>query len=90
MSLALECDRTMQHDFGRNSFTDRKGALELKARIEEYWRKRGFDVQVLLVEAPFSPAVRAARVDIRSDLVNGWPRHSIADEGEARVERLQN
>lgn len=87
MSLAVECDWDMQSDFGRNNFTDRQGANELKARIEDYWRKRGFDVQVMLIEAPFSAAVRAARVDVRSDLVNGWPR---VKEREARVEPLRN
>jgi hypothetical protein len=91
MSLALECDWDMQNDFGRNNFTDRQGASELKARIEEYWRKRGFEVQVILVEAPFSPAVRAARVDVRSDLVNGWPRANTAvKERETPVEPLRN
>lgn len=74
MSLALEFDWTMQTEFGRSNYTDRAGASELKARIEEYWRKRGFDVQVMLVEAPFSPAIRSARYDIRSELVDGLPR----------------
>lgn len=74
MSLDVEFDWAMQTDFGRNNFTDRQGASELKTRIEEYWRKRGFDVQVMLVEAPFSPAIRSARYDIRSELVDGLPR----------------
>lgn len=64
----------MQSDFGRSNYTDRQGASELKGRIEEYWRKRGFEVQVVLVEAPFSAAIRSARYDVRSELVNGLPR----------------
>lgn len=74
MSQVLESSWEMHNDYGTNDFTDRQGANKLKARIEQYWRERGFAVQVMLVDAPFSPAVRAARVDIRSDLVNGMPR----------------
>lgn len=59
------------HDF---EFTDRTGAGELKARIEAYWHERGYDIQVVLVEGSFTPALRASRVDVRSDLVNGLPR----------------
>ncbi len=71
MILDLESDA--MSGFVQGNFTDRDGANELKARIEAYWRQRGYDVQVMLVEAPFSPAVRAARFDIRSELVDGWP-----------------
>lgn len=70
----LEFELIMQSDLGRSNFTDRQGASELKARIEEYWRKRGFEVQVVLVEAPFSAAIRSARYDVRSELVDGLPR----------------
>jgi len=56
------------------NFTDRSGANLLKERIEAYWRERGYEIQVNLVEAPFTPAIRSARIDIRSELVNGWPR----------------
>lgn len=67
--------RQSSETFGSmQEFTDRAGAAELKARIESYWRERGHDVQVMLVEGSFTPALRASRVDIRSDLVNGLPR----------------
>jgi hypothetical protein len=62
-------------------YTDHAGAAELKTRIEAYWRVRGFEVQVMLVDAPFSPALRAVRVDVRSELLNGLPpakRRSVA------------
>ncbi len=62
----------------QREFTDRNGAAELKALIEAYWRARGFDVQVMLVEGPFSQALRTSRVDVRSDLVNGLPRFARA------------
>ena len=55
-------------------YTDRAGANALKARIEAYWRERGHEVEVTLVDAPFAAALRAARVDVRSELVNGLPR----------------
>lgn len=55
-------------------YTDQAGALELKTRIEAYWRKRGYEVHVNLVQAPFTPALRTARVDLRSEMVDGMPR----------------
>jgi hypothetical protein len=61
-------------EFG--DYTDRAGAELLKARIEAYWRDRGYKIQVTLAPAAFTPALRAARYDIRSELVNGWPRRA--------------
>lgn len=55
-------------------YTDRAGASLLKQRIEAFWRERGHDIQVVLVDAAFTPALRAARVDVRSELINGLPR----------------
>ena len=74
MSLAVELDWTMNSDLGHGNFTDRQGAKELKTRVEAYWRERGHEVHVLLVEAPFSSAIRSARDDTRSELVDGLPR----------------
>ncbi len=56
------------------NFTDRAGAAELKARIEAYWAERGFDVQVMLIEQPFVAALRTARFDVRSEMIDGLPR----------------
>jgi hypothetical protein len=58
----------MDHDF-----CNVDGARRLKQRIEEYWRERGFSVEVKLVEAGFVAAMRSARTDVRSDMVNGFP-----------------
>lgn len=55
-------------------FCSRDGAHALKQRIEAYWRERGFNVHVLLHNVGFHPAIRAARYDVRSDMVNGMPR----------------
>lgn len=69
----------MDHDF---CSTD--GARRLKQRIEEYWRERGFDVDVKLVDAGFVAAMRSARTDVRSDMVNGMPARRADDRGAER------
>jgi hypothetical protein len=58
----------MDHDFCNSD-----GARRLKQRIEEYWRDRGFKVEIKLIEAGFVAAMRSARTDVRSDMVNGFP-----------------
>lgn len=50
------------------------GAQRLAARIEDFWRKKGFDVQVDLRPEGFVSTMRSARTDVRSDMVNGMPR----------------
>ena len=55
-----------------NDFCTRDGALRLKERIEAYWRDRGYDVNIELCEAGFMPAMRSARTDVRSNMVNGY------------------
>jgi hypothetical protein len=62
------------NDPSGREYTDRAGAGELKSRIEGYWRERGFDIQVMLVEGAFTPALRAGRFDVRSELIDGLPR----------------
>ena len=54
-------------------FCDQDGARKLKAKIEEYWSTRGFDVSINLIDAGFVPAMRSARTDVRSNMVNGMP-----------------
>lgn len=66
----------MDHDF-----CNVEGARRLKQRIEEYWRERGYSVDVKLIEAGFVAAMRSARTDVRSDMVNGLPaRRADRDE----------
>jgi hypothetical protein len=57
-----------------SDFCSRDGANALKAKIEAYWRERGQNVQVMLHNVGFHPAIRAARFDVRSDMINGMPR----------------
>ncbi|MFT3729316.1 MAG: hypothetical protein QM759_15945 [Terricaulis sp.] len=63
---------------GETDYCSREGALALKAKIEAYWRERGHDVMIALNNVGFHPAIRAARYDVRSDMVNGKPRTSSA------------
>lgn len=57
-----------------NDWCTAEGADRLKKRILEYWQERGYAVDVRLVDAGFMPAMRSARCDVRSDMVNGMPR----------------
>ena len=69
----------MDHDF-----CNVDGARRLKQRIEEYWRERGYTVDVKLIEAGFVAAMRSARTDVRSDMVNGMPTRKGAEDERAR------
>lgn len=51
----------------------RDGADRLRQLIEDFWRRRGFNVEVELIQEGFVPAMRSARTDIRSNMINGWP-----------------
>ena len=56
------------------------GAGRLQAVIADYWRKKGFDVNVELVHQGFVSTMRSSRYDVRSDMVNGMPRRSAPAE----------
>ena len=70
----------MDHDFCN---TD--GARKIKNRIEEYWKDRGFQVDVKLIDAGFVAAMRSARTDVRSDMVNGMPRRRASETGHQEM-----
>lgn len=59
---------------------DNDGAERLREKIREYWAERGYDVDVDLVDAGFVAAMRSARTDVRSNMVNGMPRRRRIDE----------
>ncbi|MFC6199856.1 hypothetical protein [Ponticaulis profundi] len=61
-------------------FCTNEGALKLKQKIEAYWKDRGFDVNIDLVDAGFVAAMRSGRTDVRSNMVNGMPSRN---EGKA-------
>lgn len=71
---------------GEYDFCSRSGAQELKAKIEAYWRDRGQTVQVMLHNVGFHPAIRAARFDVRSDMINGMPRAAGAKRPASSVD----
>ena len=78
-SYAFRLDETGSDPWGGagrepSDYCSRDGALALKAMIEAYWRDRGQDVIIALHNVGFHPAIRAARFDVRSDMVNGMPR----------------
>jgi hypothetical protein len=75
VSLTHTPEDTMDGDY-----CSPEGARRLKLKIEDYWRERGYDVEVSLIDAGFVPAMRSARVDVRSDMKNGMPRRRAAQE----------
>ena len=56
------------------------GLAGLSAALE--LAERGYEVDVDLVDAGFVPAMRSARTDLRSNMVNGMPRRRIAKTQE--------
>ena len=68
-------------------FCNTDGARRLKSKIEDYWRDRGYDVDVKLIDAGFMAAMRSARTDVRSDMVNGMPRKRKTEDNVQRLSR---
>ena len=62
---------------------DNEGAKRLRDKIREYWAERGYDVDVDLVDAGFVAAMRSARTDVRSNMVNGMPCRRRLDENKS-------
>ncbi|MEM6415858.1 MAG: hypothetical protein AAF720_14505 [Pseudomonadota bacterium] len=56
---------------------DDVGASRLAKKIEDFWRKKGFDVSVETQAQGFVSTMRSARTDLRSDMINGMPRRSM-------------
>jgi len=63
-----------------NDWCNEDGAKRLKNKIEQYWTERGYEVNIDLVDACFIAAMRSARTDVRSNMVNGMPRRRMVDE----------
>lgn len=57
-------------------FCTNDGASRLATKIQDYWKKQGFDVTVETQKEGFVSTMRSARTDVRSDMVNGMPRRS--------------
>lgn len=73
-----------------SDFCTEDGAKRLKMKIEEYWRNRGFDVNIDLVDAGFIPAMRSARTDVRSNMVNGMPQGRAPAVGQVTRKTYHN
>lgn len=63
---------------------DSEGAKRLAEKIRDYWTERGYEVDLDFVDAGFVAAMRSARTDVRSNMVNGMPRRRAAGEGSGR------
>ncbi len=70
---------------GEADYCSHDGARALKEMIEAYWAARGQQVMVALHNVGFHPAIRAARFDVRSDMINGRPRAGAAAKKPERV-----
>lgn len=57
-----------------SDFCTNEGANYLAERIKEFWRKRGYEVDIEARREGFISTMRSARTDLRSDMVNGMPR----------------
>ncbi len=66
-----------------NDWCTEDGAKRLKAKIEDYWTQRGYEVNVDLVDAGFVAAMRSARTDVRSNMTNGLPRRKTRAEARS-------
>lgn len=62
-----------------SDFCTNEGAQYLAERIREFWRRRGYEVDVEARREGFVSTMRSARTDLRSDMINGMPRHIAAE-----------
>ena len=52
---------------------DREGAIRLRDYLKAYCRERGYEIDAEVIPMGFTPAMRSARWDVRTNLVNGRP-----------------
>ena len=58
---------------------NRDGASRLAQKIQDFWRKQGFDVVVEMKDEGFVSTMRSDRTDVRSNMINGMPINELAD-----------
>lgn len=63
------------------------GAHRLKEKIESYWRDKGYEVDINLVEAGFIAAMRSGRTDVRSNMINGMPTRQEVTKDASHARR---
>lgn len=59
---------------------NRDGADRLALKIQDFWRKRGFDVVVEMRDEGFVSTMRSSRTDVRSNMINGMPTKQLMAE----------
>ena len=57
-----------------SDYCNNDGASRLRNMIVEFWKKKGFEVDIELVNEGFVLTMRSARTDVRSNMVNGMPQ----------------
>lgn len=55
------------------NYFDEHGAKELLKRIKAHWASKGYEVDGYIVDCGFHEKVRAARYEVRTNLINGMP-----------------
>ena len=63
-----------------SDFCDQDGARRLAQKIQDFWRKKGFDVVVEMRDEGFVSTMRSARTDVRSNMINGMPTKIFSAE----------
>jgi len=53
---------------------DKEGAARIARIIVDKWARLGYAVNVKLIQQEYIPTVRSTRWDIRSDMINGYPK----------------
>ena len=61
-----------------SDYCNNDGAMRLRNMIVEFWKKKGFEVDIELVNEGFVSTMRSARTDVRSNMVNGMPQRHDA------------
>ena len=60
----------------QRDYCTHEGATTIARQIKEYWAKQGKHVNVQLQQEAFTMQMREAYWVVRSDMVNGVPRHN--------------
>ena len=71
MSAAYNASRYATED--GFDWCSRTGAIQLKERIEAYWRLKGCEVKIDVVTPTFLPSLGRSRYDVRSNMTGGFP-----------------
>ncbi len=51
----------------------RQKAIDLLAKIQNYWREQGYDVQGAIIEGDYNERLRSKVYEVRTNLVGGKP-----------------